>query len=77
MRHFLVCQNAKCHFVFDPRVNGTSKNSAQLILEKCPECGGAWSTACPSSGQALAVKIIAGLPRAICCERKSAKSATA
>jgi hypothetical protein len=77
MDHFLVCNNAQCRFVLDRRINGKSLDAAQLILKKCPACGGAWSTSCPSCTQALAVKMVGGLPRFACCERKPAANARA
>jgi hypothetical protein len=70
MERFLVCNNTKCHFVLDRRINGKSVDGAHLILKKCPVCGGAWSSTCPSCMQTLAMKLVGGLPHAVCCERK-------
>jgi hypothetical protein len=70
MERFLVCNNPSCHFVLDRRVNGKSQDGAQLILKKCPACGGNWSATCPSCAHSLAVKLVAGLPHAVCCDRK-------
>ena len=77
MDHFLVCNNPKCHFVLDRRINGRTVDGAHLILKKCPACGGAWSTTCPSCAQALAVKLVGGLPHFACCDRKPDANARA
>jgi hypothetical protein len=77
MERFLVCNNPSCHFVLDRRVNGKSLDGAQLILKKCPACGGDWSATCPSCAQSLAVKVVAGLPHSVCCDRKQVASARA
>ena len=77
MDYFLVCNNSKCHFVLDRRINGISVDGAHLILKKCPACGGDWSTTCPSCAQDLAVRLVGGLPRIVCCERKPAANARA
>ena len=70
MERFVICNNASCHFVLDRRVNGKSPDGAQLILRKCPACGGDWSSICPSCAKSLAVKLVAGLPHSVCCNRK-------
>jgi len=77
MERFLICNNSKCHFVLDRRINGESRDGAQLILEKCPACGGDWSTTCPSCAQALAIKLVDGLPHSVCCDHKPSASARA
>jgi len=77
MERFLICNNPKCHFVLDRRINGKSLDGAQLILKRCPACGGAWSSTCPSCAQNLAVKLVDGLPHSVCCDRKPPASARA
>ncbi len=77
MERFLVCSNAKCRFVLDRRINGKSLDGAHLILKKCPDCGGEWSSTCPSCAQPLAMKLVAGLPQFACCERKPKAAAQA
>jgi hypothetical protein len=77
MSHFLICENPKCRFILDCRIDGKSADSAQLILKTCPSCGGAWSSTCPSCGQALAVKLWAGVAHSNCCERKPRAKARA
>jgi predicted amidophosphoribosyltransferase len=69
MNHFLVCKNPACRFVLDRRIDGKSFDSLQL-LKKCPDCGGDWSSSCPRCGQALAMKMVDGLPYASCCGQK-------
>ena len=39
MVHFLNCQNPRCRFILDLRVNGKLLSDAQLILKKCTACG--------------------------------------
>jgi hypothetical protein len=70
MERFLICNNPTCHFILDRRINGKSQDGAQLILKKCPACGGDWSSTCPSCAQPLAMKMVGGLPRSVCCDRK-------
>ena len=77
MERFLICNNPNCHFVLDRHINGKSKDGAQLILRKCPACGGSWSSTCPSCAQTLAVKVLAGRPHSVCCERKPASAQAA
>jgi len=77
MERFLVCNNPKCHFVLDRHINGTSLDDAQLILKKCPACGGDWSSTCPACAHPLTVKLVGGLPFSVCCERKPATRARA
>jgi len=77
MERFLICNNPKCHFVLDRRINGKSLDGAQLILKKCPACGSDWSSTCPSCNQALAVKLVAGLPYSVCCDHKPHANARA
>jgi hypothetical protein len=71
MSSFLICTNAACRFLLDRRLNGRSMDGVRKILQHCPDCGGDWSSACPSCGQALAVKITNGLPRSACCEHRA------
>lgn len=71
MNRFLICDNPKCRFMLDRRLNGQSLDGVQSILKNCPSCGADWSSNCPSCGQALAVKLIDGLPHSSCCERKA------
>ncbi len=77
MERFLVCDNPKCRFVLDRRINGKFVDGAHLILKKCPACGGGWSSTCPSCTQALAVKLVGGLPYSVCCNHKPAAAARA
>jgi len=71
MNRFLVCANAKCCFVLDRRINGSSLNRLQQVLTKCPACGSQWSSNCPSCGEALTVKSVAGRLRRVCCSTKA------
>lgn len=77
MERFLVCNNPKCHFILDRRLNGRSLDGAQLILKKCPACGGGWSSTCPSCSQALVMKWVGGLPKSACCDHKPRAAARA
>jgi hypothetical protein len=70
MDHFLICENPKCRFVLDRRVNGKSLGDPQLILKKCPACHGEWSSTCPFCGQALAMKLFGGLLHFSCCGKR-------
>jgi hypothetical protein len=36
MERFMVCDNPGCRFILDRRINGKSRDSAQLVLKKCP-----------------------------------------
>jgi hypothetical protein len=47
MARYLNCENSRCRFILDRRMNGKLLGDPQLILKKCPECGGAWSCTCP------------------------------
>ena len=71
MERFLICNNSKCHFVLDRRIDGKSLNGAHLMLKKCPDCGGDWSSTCPSCARPLAMKLVEGLPQSKCCDRKA------
>jgi len=71
MERFLICNDPKCQFVLDRRIDGKSLVGAHLILKKCPECGGNWSSTCPACAQPLAIKLVAGLPQSACCDRKA------
>ncbi len=77
MERFLICSNPNCHFVLDRRINGKSLDGAHLILKKCPDCGGDWSSTCPSCAQPPAIKLVAGLPQSACCDRKPKAAAQA
>jgi len=77
MEPYFICENPKCRFVLDRRINGQSLDGAHLILKECPACGGDWSSICPACGSALTVKLVAGLPRTVCCERKPQAKARA
>lgn len=69
MERYLICENLKCRFVLDRRIDGKSLDGA-AILKKCPACGGAWSSTCPSCSQTLAIKLAGELPHTVCCDRK-------
>jgi hypothetical protein len=77
MERFLVCNNPSCHSVLDRRINGKSLDGAHLIEKKFPACGGAWSSTCPSCSQALAVKLVDGLPHSVGCNHKPRADARA
>lgn len=70
MNHYLICKNPSCRFVLDLRVNGKSLDSLHLILKKCPDCGGAWTSACPFCSQPLMINFVEGLPQAACCGQR-------
>jgi hypothetical protein len=70
MVHFLICENPKCRFILDRRLNGRSRGEPQLIVKKCPDCGAGWSATCPTCHQPLAVKFVGGAPHTVCCARK-------
>jgi len=70
MDHYLLCKNPSCRFVLDLRVNGKSLDSLHLILEKCPACGGAWTSTCPFCSRPLSVSFVDGPPHSACCRRK-------
>ncbi len=77
MQRYLICDNPNCRFVLDRRINGKSLDGAQLLLQKCPACGGNWSSTCPTCSLTLAVKLVGGLPHTTCCERKPQAKARA
>lgn len=77
MERFLVCNNRKCRFILDRRIDGRSQDAAELILKTCPACGGDWSSKCPSCSQAVAIRLIGGLPQYVCCDRKPSAAARA
>ena len=77
MQRYLICDNPNCRFVLDRHINGKSLDGAQLLLKKCPACGGNWSSTCPTCSLTLAVKLIGGLPHTACCERKPQAKARA
>jgi hypothetical protein len=70
MDHFLLCKNPSCRFLLDRRLNGRSPDNSELILKKCPACGGAWSSTCPFCGRALSVSFADGFPHSACCEQR-------
>jgi len=69
MDHYLLCKNPSCRFILDRRVNGKSLDSSQL-LKKCPVCGSAWSSTCPSCGRPLRVSFADGFPHSACCGQR-------
>ena len=75
MSRFLVCANSKCCFVLDCRINGSSADGLQQVLTACPACGSEWSSTCPSCGETLTVRSVAGRPRRVCCSSKTHASA--
>ena len=77
MQRYSICNNPSCRFVLDRHVNGQSTDDAQLILKKCPDCGGTWSTSCPSCAQTLSVRLLDGLLHTVCCDRKPSTGARA
>jgi hypothetical protein len=70
MNHFLVCENPRCRFILDRRVNGQSLDGARKILKECPACGGNWSSSCAFCGRVLIVSFVNGLPHTACCRHK-------
>lgn len=77
MDRYLVCDNPKCRYILDGRINGKTFGKPQLIVKKCPECGGNWSAVCPSCSQPLQVRLVAGMPRSSCCQPKAKANAQA
>ena len=77
MERYLICENPNCRFVLDRRINGKSLDGAQLLLKRCPACGGGWSSTCPTCSLELAIKLVGGLPHTVCCERKPTAKARA
>jgi hypothetical protein len=77
MERFLICNNPKCRFVLDRRIDGKSLDGAQFILKNCPVCGGDWSSTCPSCALPLAMKLVDDLPQSVCCDRKPDAAARA
>lgn len=67
MNHYLVCGSAACRFVLDVRLNGRAGSHRRLLLSKCPECGGKWSSSGPLSAHDLGVEWLAKLPHCACC----------
>jgi hypothetical protein len=67
MARFLICINAKCRFVLDRRMNGSSLDGVQKILRSCPACNADWSSLCPSCDRTLDVTFVAGRPVSACC----------
>jgi hypothetical protein len=68
MERFLVCDNSKCRFILDNRINGRGSDRSQFMLKHCPECGGNWSSSCPSCSREIALKFVGGLPHFTCCD---------
>ena len=77
MEHFLICENPKCRFILDRRIDGKSQDGAEVILKQCPACGRNWSSTCPSCSLTLAIKLVGGLPHTVCCDRKPSAKARA
>ena len=77
MNQFLICENAKCRFLLDRRLNGRSMDGVRTIVKNCPDCGGGWSSTCPTCGQALAVKVTGGQAHPVCCEHRPQHSTRA
>ncbi len=77
MENVLVCENPRCHFVLDRRINGTSLDGVQKIVKKCPACGSGWSSSCPYCDQPLAVNFADGHLIAACCGRSLADARAA
>jgi hypothetical protein len=70
MNHYLVCNNAKCRFVLDVRINGTRTGHAQFFPNSCPQCGKKWSSHRPLPFRALSAEGRDKLPYCSCCRRK-------
>ena len=70
MTHFVICENAACHFVVDISNQERHDTQRQSILSACPECGSNLSSTCPFSGRVLLVQWPGGLPHCACCHRK-------
>jgi hypothetical protein len=51
MTHFVICENATCHFVVDISNQERQATRRQSILSACPECGSNLSSTCPFSGR--------------------------
>jgi hypothetical protein len=77
MERYVICENRKCRFILDSRVNGKSLDSARLLINKCPACGGSWSSTCPACRLPLAITLVGGLPHTVCCDRKPLAKARA
>jgi len=69
MERYFICNNPKCRFVLDRRINAKSPHDARLVLKNCPACGGSWSSTCPTCHGYLAVRMVGGLPHVACCNR--------
>jgi hypothetical protein len=67
---FLICENPSCHMVLDLRENGHVLPPAEIIVNKCPECGSGWSPQCPFCNKPLEVDLRSGLPHCFRCNRK-------
>jgi hypothetical protein len=70
MTHFVICENAACHFVLDISNQERQATRRESILSACPECGSNLSSTCPFSGRVLLVQWPGGLPHCACCHRK-------
>jgi hypothetical protein len=70
MAHFLNCENPRCRFILDLRLNGKVLSDPQRIVKRCPACGGAWSSTCPCCDRPLSIKLIHGLLHAACCDKR-------
>jgi hypothetical protein len=47
MTHFVICENAACHFVLDISNQDRQSTQRQSIFSACPECGSNLSSTCP------------------------------
>jgi hypothetical protein len=63
MNHYTVCDNPRCRFVLDLRVDGKGLDHPRFVLGKCPQCGGKWSSTRPVSRRALGSEWLGKLPR--------------
>jgi hypothetical protein len=70
MNHFLICENQRCRFILDRRVNGESLDGVRKILRQCPTCGSDWSSSCPFCDEALTINFVDRLPHTACCGRR-------
>jgi len=55
MESFLVCENSRCHMVFDLGENGRVSLRSKTIVNECPECGNPWSRTSPFCSKPLEV----------------------
>lgn len=74
MDRYFICNNPRCRFVLDRRIDGRMSHDAHVVLKNCPACGGTWSSICPTCNCSLAVRMVGGLPHVACCDRKPGAS---